>query len=151
MRSPLQSARICVCLYVSPLINFSMPEPILWNLLYISWHLSHLNVVLHKSLPSVIPTLRPLKFLRQNLNIAWTPVPIFVKLGILVRVYVIPHEAISTAYIMNPISNTNTGASQIVEVISLTLLERLNRSSWNMFLMPSEAISTVYAIYRSHQ
>jgi hypothetical protein len=42
------------------------------------------------SLPSVIPTLQPHKFLRQNLNIAWMPVPIFMKLG----TYIMPCEAI---------------------------------------------------------
>jgi hypothetical protein len=41
------------------------------------------------------------------------------------------------AYIINlPISNTNTTASQTVEVIPLILLEYLNRSSWNLVCIP---------------
>jgi hypothetical protein len=30
----------CLCVYVSPLINFWMPQPVLWDLVCISWHLS---------------------------------------------------------------------------------------------------------------
>jgi hypothetical protein len=37
---------------VSPFINFSMSEPVLWNLTCTLWQLSHLNRVLHKSAPS---------------------------------------------------------------------------------------------------
>jgi hypothetical protein len=40
----------------------------------------------------------PLQLTRKNLNIARTPVPIFMKLG----KYIMPHAAISTAYIINP-------------------------------------------------
>jgi hypothetical protein len=53
--------------------------------------------VLHNSFPSVIPTLQPFKLLRQNLNIAWTPVPAFTKL----RKNFMLHKSISTAYIIN--------------------------------------------------
>jgi hypothetical protein len=47
-----------------------------WTNLHESWYVyhatwSHLNGIHHTSLPSVIPTLQPVKFLRQNLNIAW--------------------------------------------------------------------------------
>jgi hypothetical protein len=40
----------------------------------------HLNSAFPKFLPSVIPTLQPLKFLRRNLNSAWTHVSVFMKL-----------------------------------------------------------------------
>jgi hypothetical protein len=47
--------------------------------------------------------------------------------------YIIPPEAITTAcFIVRSISNTNTAASHIVEVITLILLEWLNGSSWNL-------------------
>jgi hypothetical protein len=35
---------------------------------------SHLNNLLHKTLRSEIPTLQPLRFLKQTFNITWTPV-----------------------------------------------------------------------------
>jgi hypothetical protein len=44
--------------------------------------------------------------------------------------YIFPPETISTAHFINPspaISNTNTAASQIVEIITLILIERLNQ------------------------
>jgi hypothetical protein len=48
--------------------------------------------------------------LRQNLNIASTPVPNFMEVGM----YIMPHEAISTAYsIHSSISNTNITAHKI--------------------------------------
>jgi hypothetical protein len=54
--------------------------------------------------------------MRQNLNIARMPLPVFVKLGMHIK----PHEAISRHTSEIPtIGNTNTAASQIVEVISL--------------------------------
>jgi hypothetical protein len=50
----------------------------------------------------------------------------FLKLGM----SIMSPEAISTAYfVIPPISNTNTAASQIVEIITLILLECLNRLS----------------------
>jgi hypothetical protein len=43
--------------------------------------------------------------------------------------YIMPPEIISTEYFTNPlVSITNTAASQIVEAITLILLECLNRS-----------------------
>jgi hypothetical protein len=93
---------VCVCVYeymCIPPISFWMAWPILMNHTYHvykgAW--AHLNGVRHKFLPSVIPTLQPLKFVWQNLNFAWTPVPIFMKLG----VYILPRDAISTAYLLN--------------------------------------------------
>jgi hypothetical protein len=47
--------------------------------------------------------------------------------------YIIPPETISTAYLIIPLVNgINTTASQIVEVITLILLEWVNKSSWNL-------------------
>lgn len=45
---------------------------------YVTW--TNFNYALKKSFSVVIPTLQPLKFLKQNVNIAWTPVQIFMKL-----------------------------------------------------------------------
>jgi hypothetical protein len=47
------------------------------------------------------------------------PEPVVIKLG----VYIMPPEAISSAYIINPpsFSNTNISASKIVEAITLIL------------------------------
>jgi hypothetical protein len=55
------------------------------------------------------------------------PEPVVIKLG----VYIMPPEAISSEYIINPPSfnNTNISASKIVEAITLILLECLKRSS----------------------
>jgi hypothetical protein len=51
------------------------------------------------------------------------PELIIMRLG----VYIMPPEAISTAYLRKPFScSTNTTASQIVEVMPLILLEFLN-------------------------
>jgi hypothetical protein len=70
-----------------------------WTNLYETWYVYqstcvYPNSVIQKSLPSLIPTVQPLIFLRQNLNIAWKPVPIFIKLGM----HIMSHEATSTAY-----------------------------------------------------
>jgi hypothetical protein len=45
------------------------------------------------------------------------------------RVYIMAPEAISMAYFINPIRNTNIADCQIFEVITLLLLEWLSRSS----------------------
>jgi hypothetical protein len=71
--------------------------------LHETWHVHHgawanLNGALHNYFPSVIPTLQPFNLLRENLNIAWTPLPIFIQLDM----YSMPHECTSTAYIINP-------------------------------------------------
>jgi hypothetical protein len=51
------------------------------------------------------------------------PELVIMKLGI----YIMPPEAIAMVYfISRPINNTNTAAYQVVEVISLILLECLN-------------------------
>jgi hypothetical protein len=42
-----------------------------WYIYHATW--VHFKRLLHKSLQSLIPTLQPFKFLRQNFNIAWTP------------------------------------------------------------------------------
>jgi hypothetical protein len=49
-------------------------------------------------LPLVKPTLQPFRLLRQNLNIAWWSVPVFMKLG----KSIIPHETISVTYNLDP-------------------------------------------------
>jgi hypothetical protein len=77
-----------------PHIKSWMPEPVFmttWYVYHNTW--VHLNGVIHKSHPSVIPTLQPLKFLKQTSNIGLTPLPILMKLG----TYIMPHEAISMA------------------------------------------------------
>jgi hypothetical protein len=48
-------------------------------------------------------------------NITWISEPIFMKLGM----YIMPTRAISVTYFMNLINNTNTTASQIVDLIHL--------------------------------
>jgi hypothetical protein len=69
MRSP---SSVCVCVCVSVCIthtNFGMPEPILIKLgTDIIAPKLHLNDVIHKSLPSLIPALKSFKYLRGNLN-----------------------------------------------------------------------------------
>jgi hypothetical protein len=67
---------LSVCLYVYSPIKFWMPESIFIKL----GTSAYLNVVLHESFPSVIPTLQTLKFLSQDLDIAWKPLSIFIKL-----------------------------------------------------------------------
>jgi hypothetical protein len=53
------------------------------------------------------------------------PEPIIMELGM--YKYIMPAEAISMAYFINPpISSTNIAASQIIEVITLILLECLD-------------------------
>jgi hypothetical protein len=86
-----------VCLHVYPyqLLNA-------WTNIYETWYVYHgtwanLNGVIHKSLPIVILWLQHLEFLRQNLNIAWMPVVIFMKLGL----WIMPPEAFSTVYSTN--------------------------------------------------
>jgi hypothetical protein len=66
-----------------------------WYIYHATW--AHLNGALCESFSSLIPTLQPFEFLRQNLNIAWTPIPIFMKLS----KYIMPHEAIPTTYLIN--------------------------------------------------
>jgi hypothetical protein len=46
----------------------------------------YLNGAVHKFLKSVMPTLQPLKLLRQTVNIPQTHVPIFMKLGMYVHI-----------------------------------------------------------------
>jgi hypothetical protein len=81
---------VCLSVCVSLRSNFEWRNQSLWNLVCISWYLCKSQRHFHKCLPLVISTLQPLKFLRQNLSIAWTPVPTFRKLGM----YIMPHEAI---------------------------------------------------------
>jgi hypothetical protein len=105
IRSPF-----CLRVCVSPLLTFECLNQSLWNLVRISRYLSSSQRHNFKN-PSVIPALQTLRFLGQNLNIAWTPVLIFMKLG----TYIMPPESISTAHFINTISNTNIAASQISE------------------------------------
>jgi hypothetical protein len=51
---------LAICLFMCPSNNFWMPEPNFYETCYVgqgTW--AHINGVLHKSLPSVIPTLQP--------------------------------------------------------------------------------------------
>jgi hypothetical protein len=75
----LMRSRCCLCAYP--------PQQLLntWTNLYDTWCIhhgtcAHLNGLLCKSFPSVILTLQPLP--KQNVHIAWTPIPILMKLGI---------------------------------------------------------------------
>jgi hypothetical protein len=73
-----------------------------WTNCHGTWYVyhanrAHFNCVRHKSLSSVMPTLQPFTFLRQNLNIAQTLVPIFMKLYL----YIMTFEPIWMAYIIN--------------------------------------------------
>jgi hypothetical protein len=97
-------------------------------------------------------TLQTLKFLWQNLNIAWTLVPIYMKLGL----FIMPHEAVSTAYIkISAISNTNITGSQIVSVVIVFYLNAqidchgtwyvyhaTMRSTWEIPLISNTNIKT---------
>jgi hypothetical protein len=57
-----------------------MPEPIFMKLgAYIMAFHSHLNGVIYISPLSVLPVLQPLKFLRENPDIAGRPTSIFIK------------------------------------------------------------------------
>jgi hypothetical protein len=92
-----------------------------------SW--AHLNSTLHKSLPSVLPTLQPQMLLRKNLNIAWTPAP---SSWILVCIL---HHLSPSQWLTSQgplISNTSTAAFQILEVIIFILLEYHSQPSWNL-------------------
>jgi hypothetical protein len=138
MRSP---SCLCVCLCI-PLLNLNS-----WKNLCETWYVyhgtwAHLNGVIKISLPSV-PTLQPLKFLRQNINIAWAPIPIFMKLG--TYEYIMPREAISTAYFINPLD-------QWYQYYSLSPCRGNNRNvtlgpestvmELGTYIIPPESIST---------
>jgi hypothetical protein len=118
---------VCSSVCVSLLKTFECLNQSLWNLVYVyhdTWE--HLNEVLQKSLPTVILSFELLWVLRHNFNVAWTPLPIFVKLVM----YITLHEAISrpTSQIP-PINNTNNEVSQILKIItSLNVWTR----SWNL-------------------
>jgi hypothetical protein len=91
--STLLRVRICIL----P-INFWIAEPIFMKIRYVyqgTW--ARLKGVIYKSIPLVIPTLQSLRFSRQNLNIAWTPIPIFMKLG----TFIMQYQEISKAYVIN--------------------------------------------------
>jgi hypothetical protein len=60
-----------------------------------------------------------------------------------------PPEAITVAYTVSLISNTNTIASQTYDVIALIILESLMRL--DMYNMLPEAISRAYLENPSHQ
>jgi hypothetical protein len=119
-----------------------------WYIYHGTW--AHLNGIIRKPHQSVIPALEPLKILRPNLNIAWSPVPIFMKLN----KFIMPHEAVSTAYSINPfdqwyqhysLSNccgNNRNVTLVPEQIFIKLVK---------CIMPHEAISTAYIIHSSHQ
>jgi hypothetical protein len=74
------SCLLRICCVVVDVVSRSLP----------SNGCTNYNIMSHKAIstaylinPShVMPTLEPFIFLRQNLNITWTPVPIFMKLGI---------------------------------------------------------------------
>jgi hypothetical protein len=72
--------------------------PVFHETWYVNYNICiRFNGALHKYVRSIIiPTLQPFKFLRQNI-IAWTPVKIFMKLGM----YITSSDAISTIYLIN--------------------------------------------------
>jgi hypothetical protein len=119
----------CLCLYVYlPVTTFACQNQSLWNLIFISWHLSS-SQWHHNSLLSVIPTSKRLKFLRQNLNTDWMPVPVFTKLDMYMSCCLRPYHW--HTWWIPLISNISTIASQIVEVVPLILVECLNWLSWD--------------------
>jgi hypothetical protein len=67
-----------------------------WYVYHVTWNT--LNDAIHKSSPSVIPTLQHVKLLRQNYITALTPVPNFMKLGM----YIMSPETLSTMQSINP-------------------------------------------------
>jgi hypothetical protein len=73
----------------------------------------HINGALHKSVPSIIPTLQSSKYCSD--------------------VCISPHlrpSQLRNSFI-TAVSNTNTAASQIIEVIALLINDRMNRSNLN--------------------
>jgi hypothetical protein len=82
-----------------------------WNFVYHATA-GHFSGIYPRSLPLVMQTLQPFRFLKESLNIAWTPVPIFMILA----KYVMPPERLSVTHLMNPFHQyTNIAASQISE------------------------------------
>jgi hypothetical protein len=72
---------------------------------------------------------RPMKPFQWH--IAYTP--LISNTNTIVEVILMPHEAISTPYLRNPlISCTNTTASQVLEVIPLISLEFQGQSLWDL-------------------
>jgi hypothetical protein len=103
-----------VSVFVSPTNNFWMPNLSVWDLVFISYQLRN----------SLISLTSNTKFLRQNLNIAWTPVPIYMKLG-----KHMPAEPISTAHFTTPFHQLHQqhSLSNFWDSTSI-LLERLCQS-----------------------
>jgi hypothetical protein len=88
-KSRLMRSPCCLCVHPSQLNAWSNHYEI-WCVYHGTW--AHLNGVIHRSFPSVISILQFLKFLRKNLNIAWTPVPIFMKLCMYISCYLRPSQ-----------------------------------------------------------
>jgi hypothetical protein len=103
-----------------------------WYIYHAIW--AHLNCAIKKPLPSVIPILQLFKLLRKNLYIAWMLLSIIMKLDTYISCYLSPFQW-HTSWIPL-ISNTNTIASQLVEVIFLILFECLNGSSCDLVCIP---------------
>jgi hypothetical protein len=67
---------LSVPICASHLLTTEWLNQFLRNLVCIAWKLTKSQWHNLQSLPSITPTLRPLKFLGQNLNIAWRPASI---------------------------------------------------------------------------
>jgi hypothetical protein len=87
---------VCVPERVS-LILLECPNISSRNLADVSYYQGQVDSALHIPLLSVVPTLQRLKFFRQNLNIAGTPVQISMELG--VYMYAKPPKLLTTTYL----------------------------------------------------
>jgi hypothetical protein len=108
--------------------------------------MNHLSDILHKSLRAVIPTIQPLKLLRQTLNITWIPESVIMKHGLYISCHLRSSQW-HTPQIL-PISNTNTANLWDCrgKNLSIIWMPKPIPMKCDTYIMPCEAISMVYFI-----
>jgi hypothetical protein len=99
-KSRLMKSPCCLAVCVSPLTSFECLKQSIRKLHIYHGTWAHLKSRIHKSILSVTPNLKHLNFLRQNIHIAWTPVPVFMQLDM--YQYIMPHKFISKMQFINP-------------------------------------------------
>jgi hypothetical protein len=83
----------CLCLYVYlPMTTFACLTSHCETLYLHHGTWARLSSIIYNSLQSIISPLKPPKFLRQNLNIDWMDVPVFMKLDMYISCYPKPHQ-----------------------------------------------------------